>query len=176
MWSRRITVLCIAIIAGLWDAAIAPWFPGWTTAIRFTLPLVVVLAVFSQQERAVMAAIAGGVILDIFLPSNAGLVSIRFMLIAVAIYSLRQHIITNRSLIGVSVLGALAVFINRILLRAIECSQSVLGKAVIPEEQSVFWIELLLMLFTIVSMFLLFAAFSKRFLPLVSRAPKRTGA
>lgn len=119
-----------------------------------------------------MAAIASGIILDIFLPSNAGLVSIRYLLIAVAIYSLRQHILTNRSLIGVIVLGVLSVFANRILLVIIEPVQSMLGRNVIPEELSAFWAELLWMVFIMVFMFLIFAAFSRRFLPLVSRTVK----
>lgn len=172
MWSRRLITILIAIAFGLWDATVAPWFPGSVSAIKLTLPFVVVLAVFSRQERAVMAAIASGVILDIFLPSNAGLVSVRYLLIAVAIYSLRQHILTNRSLIGVSVLGALSVFTNRILLIIIEPVQSMLGRNVIPEEPPVFWAELLWMVFVMVFIFLLFAAFSRRFLPLVSRSTK----
>lgn len=168
-WSRRIAVIIIAVAFGLWDAAVIPWFPWPLSAIKLTLPFVAVLAVFSRYERAVTAAIAGGIVLDVFLASNAGLVSIRYLLIALVVSSLRRHVFTDRSLIGVSVLGALSVLADRIFLFFLEAIQSLLGRVVIPEEPAAFWASLCWTIAVMVTMFFLFTAFGKRFLPLVSQ-------
>jgi cell shape-determining protein MreD len=168
MWIRRIAAILAAAGFGLWDAAIASWFPEPLTAVKFGLPFVVILSVFFRQERAVTAAIACGVVMDVFLPSNAGFVSVRYVLIALALYVIRQHILTNRSLIGVAALGALAVCMNRLLLMTAEALQTLLGRSVIPEASPPFWAESLWMLLAVVSVFLVLAAFGRRFLPLVS--------
>ncbi len=169
MWSRRIGVVFIAVLAGLWDATIAPWFPAPLDAITCTLPFVVALAAFSSRERSVMAAIAGGIVLDILLPSNGGLVSIRYVLIALGVVALAQHVFTNRSFFGVSVLGAFSVTADRLLLPLLEALQRLLGRSIIGESSAGFVAECIWMVAVLCTTFLLFIAFSKRFLPLVSR-------
>jgi hypothetical protein len=173
MWFRRPVTVIAALAFGIWDACVSTWFPGMMTAVTFSLPFVVVLSAFSVRERAITAAIASGIMLDIFLPSNAGMVSMRFLLVALAVYSLRRYVFTNRSLIGAAVLGAFAVLLNRILLLTIEPLQSFLGRSVIPESTNSFWTEFIWMLVVTGLVFVLFALFTRRFLPLVSRAAER---
>jgi hypothetical protein len=173
MWFRRPVTVIAALAFGIWDACVSTWFPGMMTAVTFSLPFVVVLSAFSVRERAITAAIASGIMLDIFLPSNAGMVSMRFLLVALAVYSLRRYVFTNRSLIGAAVLGAFAVLLNRILLLTIEPLQSFLGRSVIPESTNPFWTEFIWMLVVTGLVFVLFALFTRRFLPLVSRAAER---
>jgi hypothetical protein len=173
MWFRRIVTVIMAVALGIWDACVSTWFPGMLAAITLSLPFVTVLSAFSVRERAVTAAIASGVILDIFLPSNAGLVSTRFLLVALAVYSLRRHVFTNRSLMGAVALGAFAVLLDRALLFALEALQPLFGRSVIPESAPSFWVEMFWMLMVTGLAFLLFALFTKRFLPLVSRAAER---
>lgn len=176
MWLRRFFTVLIAVLFGLWDATIAPWFPGLLATVTFSLPFVTVLATFSREERAITAAIASGIMLDIFLPSNAGFVSVRYLIIAMFIFLLQQRLFTNRSLIAVSVLGAIACVSDRLLLLVFTQLQHLLGRTVIPEASSPLLAEVAWIVFVMAITFLLFAAFSKRFLPLVSRTgwSKRT--
>lgn len=175
MWSRRLSVISIAVLAGLWDATISPWFPAPLDGVTWTLPFVVMLALFSARERSVTAAIAGGIVLDVFLPSNGGLVSIRYILIALAVMTLSQHVFTNRSFFGISVLGAFSVAADRLLLPVLEAFQRLFGRTIISESSASFVAECLWMVAVLCTVFLLFIAFSKRFLPLVSRTAPGSG-
>lgn len=162
-------VLLLALVAGIWDVAIATWFPHPLNAITVTLPLTVVLAVFSKRERALIAAIVGGLVLDLFLPSGAGLVSVRYAFIALALHALARNILTNRSFIGVSTLGLLAVLANRLLFILFGWIERLLKLATIHQSPVALLAEVVWMVFIMTGTFVLFVAFSKRFLPLVSR-------
>src|SRR3989344_4852113 len=129
MRSRHIITVVLALLAGLFDATVASWFPGNLMAIRLPLPLVPVLAAFSSLERAVPAALASGIVLDVLLPSSSGFVTFRYVALALAVAALSRPILTHQSFIA----------------------------------------EALWLAACITFVFVLFAAFTRRFLPPVSR-------
>lgn len=169
MWTRRITTVFLALFAGYWDATISPWVPGSLGAVQISLPLVLVFSAYSSEERAITAALASGVVLDVFLPSNAGLVSIRYVAIALLIRLLAQNVLTNRSLVSAYAMGAASVLLNRLLLALLEGGSALVGRATIPEPHAGILAELVWMLLCMTGVFLVFAAFTKRFLPPISR-------
>lgn len=169
MWSRRIITVALALLAGLFDATVATWFPGNLTAFRLALPFVTVLAAFSSLERAVSAALAAGVVLDVLLPSSGGFVTIRYVTLALGVAALSRTLLTNRSLMGAYALGLIALVIDRVLLVIVGTVTRAFAPGAIPEIRASFFAEALWLAACITLIFLLFAAFTRRFLPPVSR-------
>jgi hypothetical protein len=168
MWIRRIIALFLGIMAGLFDVTVSSWFPGNLTAIRLSLPLVALIAAFSVQERSLVAAVGIGFVADTLMPST-GFVTIRILLIALAVHALAQGLLTNRSLPGVITLGLIALVLDRSLLAIFLFAQRIVGRPPIYELHAALWAEALWMAFVITVVFLLFAAFTRRFLPPLTR-------
>lgn len=175
MWSRRIITVLLALFAGLFDATLAVWWPSELSAIRLSLPLVTVLAAFSVPERALTAALMAGVVSDIFQPSSASLVTLRLVAVALAVGGLSRTLFTNRSLLGALALGLLALGLDRSLAALIVFGlSSVIKAAWLPEVRAAWWAETVWQSVCVSAVFLLFASFTKRFLPPLSRhAPVR---
>lgn len=169
MWTRRIVTILLALIAGHWDSTIATWLPGGFEAVQISLPLVLVLAVYSTEERAVTAALVSGVVQDVLLPSNSGLVSFRYVIIALLLHALSQNVLTNRSLIGAYAMGSVAVLLDRLLLWGVEGLFRLGGRMVVEEPHTFIFAELLWMTIVMTAVFMGFAAFTRRFLPPISR-------
>jgi cell shape-determining protein MreD len=169
MWVRRIVAILIAFTAGLWDAGVSGWLPGPFAAITASLPLVVATGVFSTSERALTMAVLSGMVLDIYLPSNAGFVTLRYVLIVLIVRALTDRWLTNRSLAGVLAISGLAVLINRLILFVSEYAVAAAGADVTAEAHASVSAELIWMMATVTVVFMLIAAMTRRFLPLVSR-------
>lgn len=169
MWSRRAITVLLAFIAGIFDATISIWLPGEMTALRLALPFLIVLAAFSTLERAVTAAFVSGIVLDALLPSSAGVVTIRYILVALAISSLSQTLFTNRSLLGAQALGLLALALDRTLLFIFTFAVHRVAPGAIPEIRPSLWVEAVWIAVVMAAVFVLFVAFTRRFLPPLSR-------
>jgi hypothetical protein len=169
MWSRRVLVAFLGILAGLFDAAVSSWFPGSWIAVRVSLPLVVILAAFSSQERALTAAIAAGFVLDVFLPSF-GFVTLRLAAIAFVIRALAQRFFTNRSLPGSLALGFAGIMLDRALLAGGTFLAGAWTSSVLIAEVRAGWIaEAVWMAVAMGVAFIAMAALTRRFLPPVTR-------
>ena len=169
MWSRRAITVLLAFIAGIFDATVAVWLPGELSALRLALPFLTVLAAFSSLERAVTAAFVSGVVLDALAPSSAGVVTIRYILVALAVSSLSQTLFTNRSLLGAQALGLFALAFDRALLFIFSFAARRIVPDVIPEIRPSLWVEAVWIAVVMAIVFVLFAAFTRRFLPPLSR-------
>jgi hypothetical protein len=167
---RTALAILIAILAGVWDACVSIWLPAPLDAIRFVLPLAVVLVAFSSSKiRGPAVALAGGVAFDVLAPSNAGFMTLRIFIVALAVAALTARIFTTRSFMAAATIGIAAALIDRVLLIAFEMASTAVGRTVIMEARpsllaSTAWTALVVMAF-----FYAFAAFGKRFLPVVSR-------
>lgn len=169
MWFQRIWMAVIAVVAALWDATVLPWVPVVFFSGQVVLPLVVSLAMFSTLERSLIAAVVGGGLADLLLPSDAGLMSVRYACAALVVSALSRRLFTNRSLWGVCVLAVCAAGIDRACLVGIEWVHRALGSSYIPEARAGFWSECAWIVLVSVLTFLALVAFSRRFLPLISR-------
>lgn len=168
MWSRRLIIVAISLAAGIFDASIVSWFSGGWGAFRMSLPLVVLLAAFSSRERAVTAAVSAGLVLDLFQPSF-GLVAIRYALVALGMHAVAERYVTNRTLLGSLALGLAGVMTDRVALFLITALRGLSQRPFIPETHPLFWMEAGWTACVVGAAFLAFAAFGKRFLPLVTR-------
>jgi hypothetical protein len=168
MWTRRIIALLLGIMAGLFDVTVSSWFPGNVNAVRIGLPLVAVIAAFSVQERSLVAAVGIGIVADTLMPST-GFMTIRLVLIALAIHALAQGLLTNRSLPGVIALGLIALAFDRLLLTLFMFAQQLVGRPSVYETHAAFWAEALWMSFVMTGVFIIFVAFTRRFLPPLTR-------
>ncbi len=167
---RTAISILIAILAGVWDACVSTWMPAPFDAIRFVLPFTIVLVAFSSSRiRGPAVALAGGVAFDVLAPSNAGFMTLRIFIVALAVGALTARIFTTRSLAAAATIGVAAALIDRALLIAFETASSAIGRTVIMEARpsllaSTVWTALVVMAF-----FYAFAAFGRRFLPVLSR-------
>jgi hypothetical protein len=166
-WSRRLLTLAIAMFCGLVDATVVSWLPGNWQSIRWAFPFVVLLAIFSTRERSLVAAIGGGFMLDLFLPSSLAFVTARFMLVAFIVHVLGARLVSNRSLIGIWTLVITAFLSDRSISFGIQVFMRQLGTNIIPEVHAVFWAELAWLFVVVTATFIVFAAFTRRFLPSV---------
>src|SRR3989344_6425926 len=167
MWYRRLLIVLASILAALFDVTISSWLPGSFGAIRVALPLVIVLAAFSSLERALTAAIVGGMIMDLFLPSF-GAIMVRYVLIAFIIRGLAQTYVTNRSIIGSLALGIMGVITDRLLLLLAVAVRGLMPLPFIPEAHPPLFAEFFWIMIVMVLTFVLLAAFTRRFMPLVT--------
>lgn len=161
--------MTLALVAGLWDVGVTTWLPGPLAAVSFALPFVVLTAIFSKAERSLTVAVISGMILDIYLPSSAGFVTLRYVAIALAVRALTERLLTNRSLAGVLALSAFGVLANRALLLVLESIAGLGAAGFIPEANAPLVAELVWCFAISTMTFMMIAALTKRFLPLVSR-------
>lgn len=158
----------LGLLAGWVDAGISTWLPGEWTAVRASLPLVLALAMFSSRERALTAAVACGLVLDALLPSF-GLVTLRLLLVAAVIHALSARFFTSRSLIGASTLALAGLALDRAALFIITVARGFVGTPFIPETHAGLWAQAGWVVCSVGSTFLLFASFTRRFFPSVTR-------
>ena len=137
-------------------------------AIRTSLALVLMLAMFSSRERAVTGAIASGLVLDVFLPSFS-LMTLRLLIVAVAVYALSSRFFTSRSLLGASALALTGLALDRVMVVLITAVRGFGSSPFVPDVQSAVWAEAIWLVAAIGVTFLLFASFTKRFFPSVTR-------
>jgi hypothetical protein len=168
MWPRRILIACIGLLAGLFDATVAVWFGGPLAAINMALPLVVLLSAFSSLERSLTAAVAAGLVIDVLQPSF-GLVTLRLLVVAGVIRAVSQAYVTNRSLIGSLALGVIGVALDRALLWLFTLVRGFSSTPFVHEVPpplipAIIWTSLVML-----ATFLIFVAFTRRFMPLISR-------
>ncbi len=177
MWSKRLLVFCLAVGIGLWDACIAPWLPGYGMGVQAGLIFTAMLAIFSSPERWVVGAIVSGGVADLFLPSNAGFLPLRFLLVGFIVFYLSQRLFTNRSLISVVFLSGGSVIIDRAISWMFESVQVWIGRSVAFEVHAPLLFSLLWSCTVGAVVFSVFVLFSKRFLPLIAigRASRRVG-
>lgn len=169
MWSRRIIVALLGILVGIIDVAVSVWFPGPWAAVRSVLPFVIVLAVFSSRERAVTAAIAAGLVIDVLVPSF-GLVTLRLTMVAFVIHALAQRFFSNRSLPGSFALGVAGILIDRALVFGVTTLAGAWTSRTFVTEVRVGWFaETVWMTAVMALSFFGVAALTRRFLPPVTR-------
>lgn len=168
MWSRRILIVVIGLAAGLFDASWTGWLPAGTANIHMSLILVAILAIFSSQERVLTGAIAAGLVLDVLLPS-VGFTTLRLLLVAFAIRGVSHRYLTNRSIFGSWALGLFGLALDRVLLLGITWLRGSGGGIFIPEIRAPLFVEVIWMVFGVGVAFVIYAAFTKRFMPLVIR-------
>ncbi|MEN9558380.1 MAG: hypothetical protein RL141_749 [Candidatus Parcubacteria bacterium] len=167
-WNRRALAGAIGLAAGMVDATVTVWFPGLFSVIRFALPGALAITVFSSLDRALVAAVAAGIVMDVLQPSF-GFTPIRLALVCVAVRFISQQYVTNRSLIGSVALGIVGLLIDRSILVGATWAHGFIGEAFIPEVHAPLWAEAAWVGACMAVLFLLFAAFSKRFLPFFTR-------
>jgi len=177
MWSRRLLVASLAVLAGLWDACVASWFPGSWAGLQVGLLFTVMLAIFSSPERWMIGAIVSGSVASTFLSSNGGLMPLRFFAVGFVISYLSQRLFTNRSLMSVVALSGCATLIDRSVLWLMEHVQIWSGRSLTFESHATLGFAVIWSCIVGATVFFLFVLFSKRFLPLITigRASKRMG-
>ncbi len=168
MWSRRLLILLLGLAAGWIDVGVSTWLPGEWMGIRTSLALVLMLAMFSSRERAVTAAVAAGLVLDVLLPSFS-LMTLRLLLLSVAVHALSSRFFTSRSLLGASALALTGLAIDRVMIAIITSLRELGRSSFIPDVQAAVWAEGLWLLISVGVTFLIFASFTKRFFPSVTR-------
>jgi len=167
MWYRHLPPLFLGLLAGLFDATVASWLSGWFVGIRAALPFVILLATFSRPRRAILAAIAAGVAIDVLQPVT-GLVTFRLLFVIAAITLVARLYVTNRSLVGSLTLGAIGFVADRVALWVVEAGIAFLNTEAFVEYRPPALLELLWIATCIFLAFWVFAAFTRRFMPLVS--------
>ena len=168
MWSRRLLIVLLGLLAGWFDASVSTWLPGEWSGMRTSFALALALAMFSSRERMVTAAVASGIVLDIFLPSFS-LMTLRLLLISLAVHALSERFFTSRSLWGVAVLALSGLALDRVAISIITNLRGWTGTPFVPDVQAVVWAEGLWLLVSLGVTFVLFASFTRRFFPSVTR-------
>lgn len=168
MWSRRLLVFFAGCLAGLFDATVAGWLPGPLLAVRAALPFIVLLAAFSSLERTLTAAVAAGIVIDAIQPSF-GLMTLRLLITGAVIRAVAERYVTNRSLAGSLALGVFGLLCDRVLLGAFTFLRGLSSVPFIPEVRLPFIAQGVWVLVVMTATFFLFAAFTRRFMPLLSR-------
>lgn len=166
-WYRHLPPFFLGVLAGVFDVAVAPWLPGAWSGVRAALPLVILLSLFSRPRRSVVAAIAAGVVLDVFQPTF-GLVTLRFLAVIVAMGVVARLYLTNRSLWGSLALGGIGFLADRMSLWLVTRGVAFFGSEAIVEYRPPIVPELTWIACCIVVAFWVFALFTRRFMPLVS--------
>lgn len=170
---RTIFIILVAIAVGIWDACISSWLPAPLNAIRFILPLTVILSAFStSRARVMIAAVIAGVTFGLLAPSNAGFVFFRMVCVALVVMFLAARILTNRTLVSAAAIGGIAVVLDRVLLMGFEWLIASTGHAVYYEDRASLIASAIWVAFLMMSFFVLSAAFSRRFLPILSRVDR----
>jgi membrane-bound metal-dependent hydrolase YbcI (DUF457 family) len=168
MWPRRILIILLGLFVGLCDATIVTWLGGSLSAMHLALPLVIILSAFSSLERALSAAIAAGLVMDALQPSF-GFVTLRLLIVAGVIRAAAQTYVTNRSFAGSAALGIIGLALDAMVLWGVTwirgwSSVPFVREMPVPVVPGVIW-----MLVVMTATFVVFAAFTRRFMPLVSR-------
>ena len=166
MWFRRLLPVLLGIAAGLFDLSITPWLPGPLAAMTGTLPLVVLLALFSSPKRALIGAVFAGITVDALLPT-ASFATLRALAVVGSILLVSRIYLTNRTLVGSLALGLVGLAADRLALMVLAAVRGFSRTPFIPELAppwfpSLIWLELCVGI-----AFFVFAAFTRRFLPLV---------
>jgi hypothetical protein len=169
MRPRYLLVVLLACAAGYWDASVISWFTVPFSAMRFVLAFSILLALFSSgYSKSIIAALVGGLVADLLLPSQ-GYLAIRVVIAVIVVHTLARHLFTNRSFWGICFLGSIAVCVDRGLLFIMNQLPLFSGGPRTIEAHAPIWMEIIWMCLVCSSAFLFFAAFSRRFHPTLSR-------
>jgi cell shape-determining protein MreD len=122
--------------------------------------------------RAIAAAVLSGVTFDMLAPSNAGFLFIRMACVALAVMFLTSRIFTNRTLIAAATIGCLSAVLDRILLIGFEFVSRTVGRTVFIEDHASIVSSIVWTVLTVMTFFFISAAFSRRFLPILSRVER----
>lgn len=169
MKSKYILVILLALLAGCWDAGVASWFSFPFSASKFVLVYSVLLALFSSgYGKSLTAAFVGGMTAETYLSSQCWM-PFRFMIAVAVVHTLARYVFTNRSIWGVCFLGSIAVVVDRTLLLIIERLPLISGGMRTIEAHPAIVVELAWICLVCTGVFILIAAFSRRFHPTLSR-------
>jgi hypothetical protein len=169
MKSKIVFVVLLASFVGCWDASVVSWFDSPFSAMRYTLILCVVLALFSSgYGKSLTVALIGGGIADLLL-SSQGFIAVRMLMAVLAVHVLSRFVFTNRSIWGICLLGSVAVCIDRALLWLIQCVPLASGVMRTIEPHASIWLECAWMCIVCCVIFVFIAAFSRRFHPTLTR-------
>lgn len=107
--TKLLIAAILGLVTGLWEVMATPFLPGWLAARPF-LPLVVLLLIASGRSRAYVAALAGGMVLDVYAFGSFDLATVRLLATVFFLDVLFLHFLTNRSLyaaLGLVLIGRL---------------------------------------------------------------------
>lgn len=175
MFFRSIGLAFVILFVGLWDATVLPWMPGWFRACELTLPLFLLLTIYADAKKGILVGFFGGMITDLFLPSQGGFLPIRYALVAGILRVASRYLFTNRSLWGMIVFSCIGVGVDRILLWFFESIQIFFGRIFVREVHTFWYGEVIWVAFVSCATFLALVVFSRRFLPLISRFGNSSG-
>lgn len=106
---RQIIFILIAAIASI---AILPYFKIFGAIPNLTFLIMLSFLYLSEEKIALLWAALGGILLDLFLPTRFGLMTISFLFLYIINLFLLKRFFHTASLL----LAILAVFINSIIL------------------------------------------------------------
>lgn len=172
MKSKYVIVVILALLAGCWDSAVVSWFSSPFSAINLVLAYSVLLALFSSgYGKSLTAAFVGSLTADVFLASH-GLMPFRAIVAVLVVHTLSRYLFTNRSIWGICFLGSVAVFVDRLCLFVINRIPLMSGGIRTIEAHASIWVEIVWMCVLCSGVFILIAAFSRRFHPTLSRVER----
>lgn len=172
MKSKYAIVILLAILAGCWDASVLSWFSSLFSAMNLVLTYSVLLALFSSgYGKSLTAAFVGGMTADAFLASS-GWMPIRMVIAVLVVHTLSRYVFTNRSIWGICFLGSVAVLVDRLCLLIVDRIPLVTGGMRTLEAHAPVWMEIAWMCLLCSGVFVLIAAFSRRFHPTLSRVER----
>jgi len=110
--ARLLFSVLFGLACGVWEVAVTPFLPA-AFSIHPLLPLLVIFVIASGRPRALAAAIAGGVIIDLFQPAFSDGATLRYVLIVLLLDLVSRHWLTNRSIYSAIALA----FVGRVFER-----------------------------------------------------------
>jgi len=106
----------VAVALGLYEGVIVGSLPEYLVFIRPVLPFLVLCFILKRPTAAYLTAGVSGVIVDLLTATPAGYAAARWLIIALLIDLVQEHVIANRSLYGTLLLIVISRIIDIILL------------------------------------------------------------
>ncbi|MFA5129620.1 MAG: hypothetical protein WC477_01725 [Patescibacteria group bacterium] len=158
----------LALLLGAWDASAVSFLPGWLMGFRLMIPAIVALTIFSSRRVGLLAAVVGGCVTSLLFASSGGWIPLRYVICVMLVYELSHRIITNRSLFGVMTLAGIAALADWLLAFLFHWLTSFFTRGINPEAHGPILAEIVWSAFVVGIVFIVIAAFTRRFLPTVS--------
>jgi hypothetical protein len=165
---RYLLAFAIGLLAGLWEVSVLPFLPSiW--GFRPLLPIVVLLLVSSTRSRALAAAVAGGMMLDLYHVAAFDLAIFRWLFLVFVLDLLIRHLFTNRSLYVTAALVVIGRLIEYGTAWLFGNLVSRFGAGAEPWGREAPWVTLGWDVLSVTIGFLILAFLTRRFLTLVHR-------
>lgn len=110
--ARLLVSVAIGLLCGIWEVAVSPFLPP-AFSVHPLLPMLVIFVIASGRPRALAAAIAGGIMMDLFQPAFSDAATLRYALIVLLMDLASRHWFTNRSIYSAVALA----FVGRLFER-----------------------------------------------------------